>query len=177
MHGIEGCAGIHWQQWLYDQLVQKGYQVIMPSLPKAEHPNRAEWLKTVKEVTSKVDLADLVLIGHSLGVTTALDFIEQVDFPIRALISVSGFAEDYGAQLNSYFLQEREVDFLKVNKNFKQAFVLYGDDDPYVPRWVLKSVADNLGVKPRIFPGGGHLNTDSGYTTFPELIKIVDRIG
>ena len=54
--------------------------------------------------------------------------------------------------------------------------VLFGDDDPYVPQEVLYSLAKQLGVQPEIIKNGGHLNTDSGYETFPRLVEIVRRI-
>ncbi len=174
LHGIEGFAGIHWQQWLNDNLIERNYKVIMPNLPNSNRPDRKTWLKTVKEVIEGVDLSVLVMVAHSLSVSVALDIIEQV--PIKALISVSGFAYDYGAELNSYFLAERNIDFDKVNKNLKQVFVIYSNNDPYVPQEVLKSLADNLKVKPEIITNGGHLNTDAGYKTFPRLLEIIEYI-
>ncbi|MBL7159496.1 serine hydrolase family protein [Candidatus Microgenomates bacterium] len=172
LHGIGGHAGIHWQQWLYDELVKAGHTVLMPNLPNPDHPDREEWLKTAQKTISSVDLSKLIIIGHSLGVTTALDLIEKLNTPINILISVSGFSEDYGADLNSYFLKEKSIDFNKVNQNLDQAFVIYGDNDPYVPQETLKSLADQLGVKPKIFSKGGHLNTETGYTTFPYLLEL-----
>ena len=146
----------------------------MPDLSESSHPDRKVWLKAAQEIIKDIDPSDLVIVAHSLGVTTALDLIEQ--FPVRALISVSGFAFDYGAELNSYFLSEKTVDFEKVNKNFKQVFVIYGDNDPYVPQDVLKSLAEHLIVKPEIITNGGHLNTDSGFIIFPRLLEIIKLI-
>ncbi len=176
LHGIKGYAGIHWQQWLHDELVKKGYQVVMPNLPKANHPDRADWLKAVLKAVSRIDFANLIIVGHSLGVLTALDLIEQAEKPVKALISVSGFSQDYGAELNSYFLKLKEINFKKVNKKIGESSVLFGDDDPYVPQKTLKLLARKLRVKPIIFSKGGHLNSEAGYTTFPKLLKIVERI-
>jgi hypothetical protein len=171
LHGIGGYAGIHWQQWLYDELVKTGHKVIMPNLPDSDHPDRKTWLKTVKENIKDINSSDFVIVAHSLGVATALDLIENTS--IKTLISVSGFAYDYGAELNSYFLKERNIDFEKVNRNLKQVFVIYGDNDPYLPQEVLRSLADNLKVEPEVVSSGGHLNTDSGYKTFPRLLEII----
>ena len=176
LHGIEGYAGNHWQQWLHDKLVAKNHIVIMPSLPKADHPNRSTLLKKINKVVGSSKLAELVIVGHSLGVPASLDFIEQADKPIKALISVSGFSEDYGAEMNSYFLEKRTIDFKKVNKKLSKAFVVFGDDDPYVPQSQLKLLAKKLKVKPKIIKKGGHLNTDSGYTTFPWLFEIIENL-
>ena len=172
LHGIQGHAGIHWQQWLHNELIKAGHAVLMPNLPNSDHPDRIEWLKTAQKVISGVDLSNLVIVGHSLSVTTALDLIEKLNTPINILISVSGFSEDYGADLNSYFLKEKSINFNKINQNLNQAFIIYGDDDPYVPQETLKSLADQLKVKPKIFPKGGHLNTETGYITFPYLLKL-----
>lgn len=146
----------------------------MPNLPDSSHPDRKIWLKTIKEVVGGINFSNLIIVAHSLSVSVALDLIEQVQ--IGSLIFVSGFAYDYGAKLNSYFLSERNIDFDKVNKNLKQVFVIYGDNDPYVPQKVLKSLADNLKVQPEIISNGGHLNTDVGYKTFPRLLEIIEGV-
>jgi hypothetical protein len=171
LHGIEGYAGIHWQKWLHDELVKTGHKVIMPNLPDSDHPDRKTWLKTVKESIKDINSSNLVIVAHSLGVATALDLIENTR--VKVFISVSGFAYAYGAELNSYFMKEKTIDFERVNKNLKQAFVIYGDNDPYLPQEVLKSLAGNLKAKPEIIKNGGHLNTDYGYKTFPRLLEII----
>jgi hypothetical protein len=173
LHGIKGCAGIHWQQWLYDNLIKDGYDVIMPTLPDADRPDRKAWFEAIKEIAKEIDSKDLVIVAHSLGVTAALDFIERG--PVKAIISVSGFARDYGLELNSYYLKEKNIDFNKVKENLRQAFVIYGDNDPYVPQGELKFLADKLDVEPEIVPGGGHLNTKAGYSEFPRLLEIIEK--
>lgn len=176
IHGIGGHAGIHWQQWLNDELTKQGNTVIMPDLPNADHPDRQSWLDEVTKAAGDTKLGELVIVGHSLGVTTALDFIEQVASPIKALVSVSGFATDYGAELNSYFLKIKDMDFNKLRNNISESYVLYGDDDPYVTQEALKEVATQLGVEAIVIHTGGHLNTETGFSEFPELLAIVEAI-
>lgn len=176
LHAIGSHAGAHWQQWLHDELIADGHVVIMPNLPEADHPDRQIWLDTVKEITEELDLSDLVIIGHSLGATTALDFIEQSTSPVKAFISVAGFGVDYGAELNSYFLAKRNINFDKVNAHLQKAIVIYGDNDPYVAPEALRHLATALKVEPMVIKNGKHLNTEAGYTEFPELLKISKRI-
>lgn len=176
IHGIMGHAGMHWQQWLHDELVKKGHQVIMPNLPGADYPTRGEWLRILQELTHDIDKANLVIVGHSLGVTAALDLIENYQTPIKTLISVSGMADDYGAELNSYYLKERSIDFAKVHKNLQKSFVVYGENDPYVPQETLSLLARKLHVIPKVIQNGGHLNTDAGYTQFPLLLNIIENL-
>lgn len=176
LHGIDGYAGIHWQGWLKLELEKLGQVIFMPDLPDSGHPHRFEWLQIVKNMMKNVSLSKLIVIGHSLGVVSALDFIEQADSKIQSFISVSGFSEDYGSPLNSYFMKEKEIQISDVQKHIHESNVLFGDDDPYVPQEVLYSLAKQLGVQPEIIKNGGHLNTDSGYETFPRLVEIVRRI-
>lgn len=175
LHAIGSHAGAHWQKWLHDELVALGDKVIMPNLPEADHPDRQAWLSEVKKILSEANLSDLMIIGHSLGATTALDFIEQSLEPIKAFISVAGFGVDYGAELNSYFLAKRDIDFDKVNAHLQKACVIYGDDDPYVARAALEHLAAALKVEPIIIKGGQHLNTEAGYTKFPKLLEIIEN--
>jgi uncharacterized protein len=177
LHGVQGTAGDHWENWLNDELTKAGHTVLMPQLPDSDHPDRKIWLKTVKEILAKVDVNQLVIVGHSLGVVTALDFIEQSQQKVRGLVSVSGFYRDYGAELNSYFLAEKTVDIKKVRKNLGKAVTFYGDNDPYVPQFELKLLAEGLGVKPIAVAKGGHLNTDAGFTSFPQLLQEVKKCG
>jgi uncharacterized protein len=176
IHGIGGYAGIHWQQWLHDELINKGDSVIMPSLPDADHPDRTRWLNEITQSLQGVIMEELVIVGHSLGATTALDFIEQSSKKIKAFISVSGFAKDYGADLNSYFLRHKQIDFNNVKENLDKGIVIYSNNDPYVTQDALKDVAIRLGVDPVIIKDGKHLNTEAGYTEFPELLQMIEEL-
>ena len=173
IHGIGGHAGIHWQQWLRDELKKQGYTVLMPTMPNSGHPDRKAWLATIVETLQDTALEDLTIIGHSLGATTALDFLEQATVKVTKFVSVSGFAKDYGAELNHYFLTEKSIDFEKVKSHTSKAVVIYGDNDPYVTQDALKYIADCLSVQPVIISGGGHLNTEAGFTQLPELIGVL----
>lgn len=173
IHGIGGHAGIHWQQWLHDELVAKDCEVLMPDLPGAGHPDRKTWLAEIVKILQNVDLKNLSIVGHSLGVATALDFLEQVDGQVNELISVSGFAKEYGAKLNEYFLLEKPIDFTKVKIHLNKAVVIYSDNDPYVTQDALRYVADSLSTEPIVIPKGGHLNTETGFTEFPRLLELL----
>lgn len=105
-----GSADENWGQWLHDELTRKSRTVVMPILPEADHPDRAAWLNTVTSMMTDLG-PDTIIVAHSLGVTSAPDFLEVTIQSIAALVSVSGFADDYGLALNSYFLKERSIDF------------------------------------------------------------------
>jgi predicted alpha/beta hydrolase family esterase len=176
LHGVQSKAGAHWMQWLHDELISLKHTVLMPQLPHADHPGRQEWFDTIKDLLKDVDASQLVIVGHSLGVPAALDFIEQAPSKIKALISVSGFSDNYGSEYNDFYMQEKTIDFAKVKSHLEQSFVFYGDDDPYVPQQSLQMLANDLGVQPTILHSGGHINSETGYTTFPKLLETIKHI-
>ena len=142
-------------------------------MPTPDHPDRKAWLETTRQTLAGVNLGQLTIVGHSLGVVTALDFIEQADSQVNRLLSAAGFAKDYGAETTGYFLNERIIDFESVHDKLRWAAVIYGDNDPYVPQAALKYLADSLGVQPVVVPNGGHLNSEAGFTEFPRLVELL----
>ncbi len=172
IHGIQGRAGKHWQQWLHDQLLSMQHQVIMETYPNPDHPERLEWLETAKKSIATIPTENLVIITHSLGAVTALDLIENLSGTIHGLVTVAGFYRDYGAELNSYFLSSHNINIAEVKKKIlKKAVIFFGDDDPYVPQVELHALAEGLETEPIIIPAGGHLNTESGFVEFPLLLE------
>ena len=171
IHGIQGFAGKHWQAWLSKELEQAGHKTIMPTFPNSDHPDRSEWLEFLLASLKDININNLVFVTHSLGAITAMDFIEQLPIVLHGFVSVSGFARDYGMELNSYFLKEKDLDMNLIRKNCNKISIIYGDDDPYVPQSELKYLAEKFDVNPIIIPKGGHLNTESGYTNFPLLLR------
>ena len=89
IHGIQGRAGKHWQQWLHDQLSSKQHNVIMETYPNPDHPDRSQWLATAQASISNIPPEDLMIVTHSLGAVTALDLIEDMTSNILSLIHIS----------------------------------------------------------------------------------------
>jgi uncharacterized protein len=172
LHGILGSAGENWGQWLHDELEAKSYNVTMPTLSNADHPDRDKWHQEISGFMEKLG-PKTIIVAHSLSVTSVLDCLEADNKPIKALVSVSGFSGDYGLELNSYFLKQNSIDFTKVNSKIEKAFVIFGDNDPYVPQQYLLDLAKNLNVRPAIIPKGGHLNSAAGFSEFPLLLDTV----
>lgn len=175
IHGIGGYAGIHWQRWLHDELLRRNLHVLMPNLPNPQKPDRKEWLSTVLELTRNINPSDLIIVGHSLGVATAMDMIEAVNKKVSMLVSVSGLYRDYGLELNSYFLKKRNINMAKVKSLISKVVIVYGDNDPYVLQDMHQKLSANLDVKPLVIKSGGHLNTDAGFSAFPLLLNIIIR--
>lgn len=49
----------------------------------------------------------------------------------------------------------------------------YSNNDPYVKFDVEKSFADTISNEQYIIENGGHINAESGYTEFEEILKVI----
>ena len=49
----------------------------------------------------------------------------------------------------------------------------YSDNDPYVKFEVEKSFADAISKEQHIIKNGEHINAESGYTKFEEILKVL----
>lgn len=120
-----------------------------------------------------------VLIGHSTGSICALKYILESKIKIDKLILVSGFngflaedKEDIHNKINpTYYVTCEELSEIKKYAN--EIVCIYGDNDPYIPQEFFHDLAVKIGAKEVIIPRGGHLNSQSGYTTFEEILEFI----
>ena len=49
----------------------------------------------------------------------------------------------------------------------------YSKNDPYVKYEAEKEFADTIATKQIVIDNGGHLNSESGYTEFKELLEYI----
>ena len=61
----------------------------------------------------------------------------------------------------------------QIKKYTNEIICIYGDDDPYIPQSILHELAESIDAKEIIIKNGGHLNFDSGYDNFPEILKCI----
>src|SRR3990167_7909564 len=108
-------------------------------------------------------------------------YLETADILVKACFFVSGFANRLPntpeplPTLNNPFV-DRDVNWDKVRKNCPKFVCFGGDDDPYVPMDILQDFATNLNTKLITINKGGHLNSEFGYTKFPQLLKKIREV-
>ena len=80
-----------------------------------------------------------------------------------------GINEDYDAVNKSMYLKN-----LSDVKNFADEIVcFYSNNDPYVPYDIEKEFANTVATKQVVLKGAGHINAESGYTEFKEILKYI----
>ena len=70
-------------------------------------------------------------------------------------------------------LNEKNLVYDDVKKYCKDIVCYYSDNDPYVKYDVEKTFADKLTDKQYVIKNGGHINAETGYTKFEEILKEI----
>ncbi|MFF0435182.1 RBBP9/YdeN family alpha/beta hydrolase [Streptomyces sp. NPDC004327] len=160
----------HWQHWLAGALRERGHEVRYPQLPEPDAPRLADWLDALEEHGERpAGEGEFVVLGHSLGVLLWLRAVAAGRAPAadRVLLvappspqvtasipEIAGFAD--GLELTGL--------------DMRNARLVYGDGDPYCPEGADVPYGTPLGLDVDHVPGGGHLNPDTGYGEWPDVL-------
>lgn len=102
-------------------------------------------------------------------------FLTENKIKVKKLIFVCGF--------NNYFGIDTEYDAVngsmyfdgleEVKKYTNEIICFYSNNDPYVKFEAEKDFADKLGAKQVFLNNAGHINSESGYDTFEEIVSYL----
>jgi len=176
LHGTKGLPAGNWFPWLKEQCLAEKYNVYVPKLPTPDNQSIESWKAALQEQTPAIE-KDTILVGHSLGATMILHILETLKAPISKSIFVSPVMDKINIpeydKLNKPFIKTPNFDWLSISNNAGEITIFHGDNDPYVPKKHAEFLQDQIGGELKIIKDGGHLNAECGYTTFPELTKII----
>ncbi len=177
IHGTFGTPFENWFPWLSKELNNKGLSNIVPQFPiQKELHNFRNWSKLL-DYYLELGLINnnTTFICHSTGSIFITKYLIERKQSVHKLIFVSG--------VNNYI--GGFPDFDKANESFfskgineihnycKEIICLYSDNDPYIPIKELEKFAKIVANKSVIVRNGGHINTESGYTSFQEIIPFI----
>ena len=60
-----------------------------------------------------------------------------------------------------------------VKQYANEIICFYSDNDPYVKYEIEKEFADTIATQEIVMPGAGHINLESGYDTFEEIVSYL----
>ena len=116
-----------------------------------------------------------IIFAHSIAPVFICKFLIENKIKVKRLVFVCGFNnylgidEEYDTVNKSMFL-----DNLADIKNYCGDIIcLYSNNDPYVKYEKEKEFADTITDNQILISGGGHLNAESGYTNFSDLLKYL----
>lgn len=174
VHGLGGTHPLHWQAWIKKELEKKGVQTAFPLLPRPFMPRKAEWVEGVKKAGGKLS-ENTIMFGHSLGVPTILHVLEglEKEEKIKAAFLVAGFCRPLGLNEVEEFVVD-EFDCKKIKENCGKFFVVYSDNDPFIPVEESLYLSEKLGVKGILEKNGSHI-TAPDFGPYPKLLKLAEK--
>jgi predicted alpha/beta hydrolase family esterase len=179
IHGYGGEPNGGWRAWLMSELNKQDIWAFSLALPNPKNPILHEWLAELHHQIELHKDDDIYLVGHSLGVTTILRYLQSnmTDKTFPGAVLVSGPIESLHREELENFL-DKPFDFAYIKSKVKAVSVIHGDTDDRVPLAQGETLAKALGTELIVVPNGGHLNGRSGWHILPQcletLIKIIE---
>lgn len=178
VHGSFGSPFVNWFPYLRKEIENRNLEVYTPDFPTGVgYQNYENWSKLLKTyVDAGIVNENTVIFAHSIAPIFVCKFLVKNKIKVKRLVFVCGCNHYLGISDEAYNIVNKSMFFdnLKDIKNYCDDIVcFYSDNDPYFPYDYEKEFADTITENQIMIPGGGHLNSESGYTEFPELLKYV----
>lgn len=171
IHGSFGSKDGNWFQWLKNELKNKNKEVDVPQMPiGVGNQNFDNWSKILNRLTIN---ENTTIIAHSIAPIFICKYLITNKVKVKKLIFVCEFNNYLG--IDSDFDAVNEPIFIDNYQDIKfycnDIVCYYSDNDPYVKFEVEKEFADNVSSKQYIVKNGGHINSESGYNNFNNILK------
>lgn len=175
VHGSFSSPFSNWIPYLRKEIENKGLVVYTPDLPSGVgYQNYTNWENMMLEYV-KIGLINenTTIFAHSIAPVFVCKFLVNNKVKIKRLVSVCGFNNYLG--INEEYDNVNESmyfdNLIDVKKYCDDIICYYSKNDPYVKYDVEKEFADNVADKVIVIDDGGHLNSESGYTEFKDLLE------
>lgn len=195
MHGSYGSPDENWFHWLEKELKALGHEVILEQFPvdswdEIEKVGRenidsyspveslSSWEEYfVDHILPQIKNQEIGFVGHSIAPIFMLHMLAKYDIKIKTAVFVAPFFNIPDAPniwqfypVNKTFYSY-DFDFGKIKAKIGKSYVVYGDNDPYVPATEPPLFAQKLGSELRVVPSGRHCG--SNFKEFPLIIDLV----
>ena len=174
VHGVYASPEANWFPWLKKELENRGYECLVPKFPTPLDQSLESWLRVFSGYESKIN-EDTVLIGHSLGASFIINYLEKTSKKVKATYLIAPFHKLLGNQydeINKTFVG-KEFNWEKIKSSCNKFFVFASDNDKYIPPEVTNDIVEKLDAEFNVVPNGGHLNKESGYEEFYLLLECI----
>lgn len=154
IHGWESNSREHWFLEEKSRLEKMGYQVTVPDMPNTFHPKQEEWVKVIEDFNPD---KDSILIGHSLGGTTILRYLERTNKMVGQCFFIAAPIWNPGYQkVNNFF--KSGFSWEKIKNSARKFVILSQTKDPWVDLKHGEDLSRNLGIKMILLEGSDHFD-------------------
>lgn len=177
VHGSFGSPFGNWFPYLRNEIEKKGLVCYTPDFPTGVgYQSYENWSKLLETyLNAGLINEDTVIFAHSSAPVFVSKFLVNHNIKVKRLVFVCGFNNyfgintDYDTVNGSMYFDNLE----DVKKLASEIICFYSKNDPYVKYEVEKAFADTVATKQIVIDDGGHLNAESGYTEFPQLLEYL----
>ncbi len=170
IHGWEGTPEGHWKPWLKNEIEKKGWKTEIPQMPETMHPKFDQWLSHLTNIIGKPD-KNLFLIGHSLGGTIILRYLETIDKKIGGAVLVAAAIESPQPEVQSFF--KTSFDWPKIKANCQKFVAINSDNDYFIPIEQGKTLEKNLDAELIIMKNMGHFSSKENLKELPIILEVL----
>jgi predicted alpha/beta hydrolase family esterase len=177
IHGSYGSPDGNWFPWLAAELKREGKDVVVPAFPTPEGQNYESWEAVLKKYSDMIN-ENTVFIAHSIAPIFVCKFLINNKIKVKGIIAVAGANKfltgnnNYDNVNKSFFMPDSEL--ANINEYIKFIYCFYSDNDPYIPLKYLENFVKVTKAEKNLIPNGGHLNAETGYTSFPEILGVIN---
>ena len=115
------------------------------------------------------------IIAHSIAPIFISKFLVENRVKVKKLIFVCGFNNYLG--INEEYDNVNRTMYFDNLEDIKQyadeIICFYSDNDPYVKYEAEKQFADTVATKQIVLKGAGHINAESGFDTFEDIVNYL----
>jgi predicted alpha/beta hydrolase family esterase len=165
--GLGNSGPLHWQSLWQDE-----YNFIRVEQQDWETPKCADWIEILNNTVNNYDLANVLLVGHSLACTTIAYWAQKYPSIIKGALLVAPSdteADTYPSGTTGF----RPV---PLNPLPFKSIVVASSNDYYVTTNRAKLFANSWGSTFVNMGDAGHINVASGYGQWDEGLKLLKQL-
>ena len=167
IHGSFGSPFVNWFPYLRNEIEKRNLMVYTPDFPTGVgYQNYENWSRVLEAyISSGIINENTVIYAHSIAPIFVCKFLVGHNIRVKRLVFVCGF--------NNYLGINEEYDEVNLKGLAEEIICFYSKNDPYVKFEAEKEFADTIATKQIVIDDGGHLNSESGYSEFKELLEYL----
>ena len=177
LHGSFSTSYSNWLPWLHQTLANENKNVLVPTFPTGiGYQNYENWKNLMDYYRNLGYINDTTtIVAHSIAPIFIIHYLLDHKIKVKKLILVCGF--------NNYFGINEEYDTVngsmytdnieQIHDYCAEIICFYSDNDPYVKYETEREFANLVADKHELIKNGGHLNAESGYIEFKDLLKYI----